>query len=210
MSSKTVWNFWAKYYKRLWVQKISLKPTRLAVIKIIKQCFKYIENDNNTLLDVGCGVGELLNDIQLEHEQKLELMGFDYSEAMIEIAKENSTDVTYKVLDVYEIDKEYIDIDIITCTHSFPYYNNQRYILEKFYNVLKVDGDVILAFASQNTLYDKFAMWFVKWTTGTAKYTSIIEMKSMCDNIFETVDVVSIKTRWYMPSIAVFHLKKKR
>ena len=56
-----IWNFWAKRYERLWVQKYSLKPTRDYVANTIS---KYIKSEGITkILDLGCGPGELIRDL---------------------------------------------------------------------------------------------------------------------------------------------------
>jgi methyltransferase type 12 len=46
---KSIWDFWANYYNKLWVQKYSLKPSRDKVIDIIKKT----KIKNGDLLDMG-------------------------------------------------------------------------------------------------------------------------------------------------------------
>lgn len=37
MSSQKIWDFWAKRYDRLWVQKYSLYPTRREIISFLNK-----------------------------------------------------------------------------------------------------------------------------------------------------------------------------
>ena len=63
---KSIWDFWANYYNKLWVQKYSLKPSRDKVISIIKKT----GIDRGSLLDMGCGTGQLLEQINKEFGNK--------------------------------------------------------------------------------------------------------------------------------------------
>jgi methyltransferase type 12 len=64
---KSIWDFWANYYNKLWVQKYSLKPSRDKVIDIIKKT----KIKNGDLLDMGCGTGQLLEDIYIKSSVKI-------------------------------------------------------------------------------------------------------------------------------------------
>ena len=55
MSNQKIWNFWAPRYKELWVQKVSLKPTRVKVLEVMSKL--YPSKELNCYMDVGCGVG---------------------------------------------------------------------------------------------------------------------------------------------------------
>ncbi len=198
-----IWDFWAKHYDRLWVQKYSLGPTREKVKEII---LGFNIEDEMNLLDIGCGTGELLYD--LRNVKGLSRYGMDFSKKMIEESKKKNKNVTHYIMDVEKVDEIKDKFDIVTCTHSLPYYASQKSIIKKIHTILKKDGRAILAFASGNTLLDKLIMLFVKLTTGPASYPSDRQFKKLIDGLFEIELREEIKLKPYMPTIAVYSLKK--
>ncbi|PAB60252.1 class I SAM-dependent methyltransferase [Anaeromicrobium sediminis] len=203
MSLKFMWDFWAKYYDKLWVQKYSLTPTRNKIIDNLKI------DENFNILDAGCGIGELLRDIKDKFNFiNLNLYGIDYSPYMIKRAKHMDSTINYENMDVSHVDKHYSNMDYILCSHSFPYYKNKREILKKFHRVLKEDGTLLLAQASENSFYDKLALFFVKFTTGKAQYLSINNIRLLSKDLFELEKVEIIKEKSFMPSIVLFVLRK--
>ncbi len=198
-----IWDFWAKHYDRLWVQKYSLGPTREKVKEII---LGFNIEDEMNLLDIGCGTGELLFD--LRNVKGLSRYGMDFSKKMIEESKKKNKNVTHYIMDVEKVDEIKDKFDIVTCTHSLPYYASQKSIIKKIHTILKKDGRAILAFASGNTLLDKLIMLFVKLTTGPASYPSDRQFKKLIDGLFEIELREEIKLKPYMPTIAVYSLKK--
>jgi ubiquinone/menaquinone biosynthesis C-methylase UbiE len=201
-----IWDFWADKYEKLWVQKYSLGPTRMEIIDFLRTQLK--KDNAYRILDVGCGTGQLLRDIKKEFKgYNLELSGVDFSREMIQCAESRDGSVKYKVMNVKELSilKEFYDI--IICTHSFPYYDDQKQVLKDMRVLLSKDGYVLLAQASQNSFYDALAMFFVKFTIGRAKYPSVNEIKKLAEGSFSCEKLVKIKKRFYMPSIYFFALK---
>jgi len=161
-----------------------------------------------SILDVGCGTGQLLREIEAEFaEYDLELTGIDFSKSMVNRATSMGGNIRYPQLDVSDIDSLGKGFDIIICTHSFPYYERQDYAIRQFKDRLKLGGHLLLAQASQNNLYDHAAMLFVKMTTGKAKYLSVENVLSMTEKFFQCERVLRIKDRVFMPSIYCFVLK---
>lgn len=78
-----IWDFWAKYYNRLWVQKYSLTPTRVCVKNIIRN----FGTGEGNFLDMGCGTGQLIKEISEEFSFS-NIVGIDLSKEMINRAKE--------------------------------------------------------------------------------------------------------------------------
>lgn len=207
MSGKRVWDFWAGKYERLWVQKYSLSPTRRDIIKEIKMIIKPGRAYN--ILDMGCGTGQLIREMQKEFKGlDINYTGVDISSSMIKLAQNSDSNSTYFncSIDDFSIKDNYYDI--IVCSHSFPYYPDRTAAIEKFHNLLSEDGCLFLAQASANSIYDNIAMFFVKFTTGSAKYLSVKKIKALVENKFHLLKVHWIKEKYYMPSICLFVLKK--
>lgn len=206
MAKEKLWSFWAQGYDRLWVQKYSLGPTRREVLQALQGILK--KDQPYKILDVGCGIGELLRDIQRTFPQlQLQLTGIDFSPGMIARAQSLSEGISYQEMDVNNLGVWQERFDIIICTHSFPYYQKQREALKDFQQLLGPQGRLLLAQAFQNNLYDKLALFFVKFTTGQAHYPSVQALEKMAQGLFALEKVILIKEKFYMPSIFLFILK---
>lgn len=205
MSNQKVWNFWAPRYKNLWVQKVSLKPTRAKVIEIIEKTFP--KKVIGAYLDIGCGVGELIDQIESEFITE-NSYGLDYAPGMIEIASKLNLKTQWFCEDIHQFETSY-QMDLILCTHSFPYYKDQKYVLNKMKQMLKGSGKLLVAFASKNSFYDALCLGVVKLTTGRASYPSVTQFIELASEDFHHLSTTRIKEKWYMPSIYLFEMEPK-
>lgn len=204
MYNNGIWDFWADKYEKLWVQKYSLFPTRRRIVNRLK---KIINNSDRkyTILDSGCGTGQLLRDIQGEFTgYNIELTGIDFSPGMIAEAKRKSENIGYMISNIEEFTGNEKSYDIIVCSHSFPYYKNKEGVIHKFSEMLSESGCLIMAQASQNNLYDSIVMPFVKLTTSKAWYPTVKNLVKMLEQYFDDIEIEKIKERFYMPSIYMF------
>lgn len=206
MSSRKIWDYWAKYYDRLWVQKYSLGPTRKAVRDLLS---KYADGHEMKLLDVGCGPGELLEEIKKQKgEQFLYLAGIDYAPKMLDLARKKLPESDFFLRDIEALTSIGQTFDIIVCTHSLPYYKDQQVAISDMASMLKDNGILIIGCGSVNTFYDKLVFSLVKLTTGLAKYPSADRLKEMTQKEFEMLEMVYIREKWYMPSIITVAFRK--
>lgn len=200
---KNIWDFWANKYEKLWVQKYSLGPTRREILNGIKD----IKLQNNiAILDMGCGTGQLLRDLS-KYKNIALLHGVDYSQEMISVAKSKGGEIEYFNKSIFDFNEE-DNYDVITCSHSFPYYEDKKKAVDIFHKALKKEGRLFLAQASENSFYDKLCMAVVKFTTTKAKYLSKEEVLEIIKYKFKVEEIVLIKEKWYMPSIILFRLEK--
>lgn len=196
-----IWDFWAKRYSKLWVQRYSLRPTR-----------EYITNDigvNNSckVLDIGCGPGELIHQLKSSNPN-MEITGLDFSKAMIQISEEENPHAKHIQMDVENLNELNDSYDIIISTHSLPYWKNLNKIFKEMHKLLNGEGIMYIGFASGNSWYDRLSLFFVKFTTGSANYLSHDEFTGLTDNLFNIIERRTIKERWFMPSISIYKLKK--
>jgi len=205
MSNQKVWNFWAPRYKNLWVQKVSLKPTRTKVLSLIEKSFK--SKTIGSYIDIGCGVGELIGEIESEFVTE-NSYGLDYSSSMIDIASKLKLKTKWFCEDIHEFETEN-KMDLILCTHSFPYYRDQKYVLNKISRMLKSDGILLIAFASKNSFYDALCMSMLKLTTGKATYPSVNKFIELASDDLNHLSTTRVKEKWYMPSIYIFEMEPK-
>ena len=97
-----------------------------------------------SILDVGCGTGELLR-IFSEIVPDAQLHGLDISEKMLEIAeKKLAGRARFMLGDSSTIPLEPASCDVICCNHSFHHYPKPFRVLEEFHRVLKADGVLLI------------------------------------------------------------------
>lgn len=200
----SIWNFWANKYDKLWVQKYSLKPTRSYILKAITELK---EINNMDVLDLGCGPGQLINEMSQKFKS-FQITGIDFSDKMLEISKLKNPAAKHIQMNVSELNQLDARFNVIICTHSLPYYKEPEKVFKELHRLLKDDGRIFMGFASGNNLYDKFILGFVKLTTGPANYPSDIKFKQLVSQYFEIEHLKVIKEKLYMPRIAVYTLKK--
>jgi len=205
MSNQNVWNFWAPRYKDLWVQKVSLEPTRKKVLAHMEKSFE--GKAIGSYIDIGCGIGELIDQIEGAFVTQ-QSFGLDYSSGMIDIASKRPLKTTWHCEDIHAFETPQ-KMDLVLCTHSFPYYKDQKFVLRKLSTMLKSDGKLLIAFASKNSFYDALCMAVVKMTTGRAIYPSVTEFISNASESFNHLTTTRIKEKWYMPSIYLFEMEPK-
>ena len=206
---QAVWDFWANYYNKLWVQKYSLKPSRDKVIDIIKKT----KIKNGDLLDMGCGTGQLLEDIYKEFGKDFDLCGADYSENMIKQAlrnlKINNIEAELIHTDVCDI-KEKIcrKFDVITCTHSLPFYENKEKALSDMADLLKEKGCIIVVCGLENGFKDRFGCGIFKIMTGAPHYPNLKEYRGFAGDKLKFMGACRINKALFIPSIVAVVYKK--
>ncbi len=74
-----------------------------------------LEN-TNSIIDIGCGTGHLLSEIK-KHYPNIKLIGSDFSEQALEVAKKTLSDATFLSFDIYNIPESLLEhYDAVTCT----------------------------------------------------------------------------------------------
>jgi len=101
----------------------------------------------STVLDVGCGTGELLSKFS-ELWPETKLIGLDLSAKMIEVAQaKDYADCESEFIEgsVYDIPLESESVDLITSSISSHFYTDIEQALSEFYRVLKPGGTLAMA-----------------------------------------------------------------
>ena len=200
-----VWEKLAHKYNNLWVQKYSLGPTRREVKSIILP--RLSGNPEAKVLEIGCGTGQLIKEIGEVHKN-VNYLGFDVAENMVDIAKGSNDGprMEFRVCPVEEFSSKE-KYDIIFCTHAFPYFPDKAGVVKKMAELCSDIGEIIIANSSTNTPKDFLINFFLKATTSEAKYLSVKKMKKLFTEAGLTVkEVRVIREKWYMPTIALFHV----
>jgi ubiquinone/menaquinone biosynthesis C-methylase UbiE len=200
-----VWDFWATRYDSLWVQRFSLDPTRRAVINMLPRV------PDCRLLDVGCGTGQLFGDLAVQPEfAGLQYTGIDASPRMIEVANRKHPEGTFILSSTQDYSEPDGRVDVITCTHAFPYFPDKPDVLHKFEKLLRPGGCLLLAQACTNNIYDAVIMAAVKLTTSRAQYLSARRVCSAAAEFFaDPPEVINVNRNPLIPSIQLFKWIKR-
>lgn len=119
----------------------------------IDEILKLIEiKENYNILDVACGTG-ILEKYLLEYDPK-EILGIDFSENMIEIAKIKNNDSRVKYLcdDIFSLNDGKFDLIIIF--NAFPHFDNKKDLLSHLSNYLNEDGKIVICHNFRRTEID--------------------------------------------------------
>ncbi|MFZ7101463.1 MAG: class I SAM-dependent methyltransferase [Peptococcaceae bacterium] len=213
MPSEKIWDFWAGKYDSLWVQKYSLEPTRQLILNEIKCRIKKEGGQKIRLLDIGCGTGQLIQDIQKEFPgRQITCRGLDKAPEMIRQACGKAIpNSVFSVGDAQNLKPLGEQYDLITCCHSFPYYPDKKETLQEFRMVLKPRGVLYLVQAAANTWYDRLILSLVKLTTSPGDYPADEQVIKLAA---EAGMVVCRQKRLagfsFVPSITLSIMKKER
>lgn len=197
MPGKKIWDFWAPRYRRLWAQRYSLGPSRELVLERLAE----VGGQAKTLLDAGCGVGQLLAAIA-EQRPDLALHGFDPSSAMIAAAQTGNPDrgIDFRVgtLD----DEERGPFDLVTMTNALPYVDDFTRAAARLFALVKPGGRLFIVQANTENIYDAAFLIFVKATTSRAHYHSARALGELFKAAgFEIGVTRSVEKPLWVPSI---------
>ena len=122
--------------------------------KIIKfKCIKELNITNRSkILDLCCGTGDTAWLIK-KHYKKVNVIGVDFSEKMLNIARKKCRYVEFYNLDITNLPFEKNEFDTITCTFGLRNVENINKAIENAYKVLKINGEFMhLDFGYKNKI----------------------------------------------------------
>lgn len=139
---KTIKQFdkWSKTYDHgIWKKYFDAGYTKvLRAVKI---------KDGSTILDLGCGTGDLAYKIN-KYSKKSKIIGLDLSEAMLDVAKfkrgKEDKNIIFQKGNSESLPFQDDYFDYIFCLNSFHHYANYKKALQEIHRVLKNDGFFIL------------------------------------------------------------------
>jgi ubiquinone/menaquinone biosynthesis C-methylase UbiE len=123
--------------------------------KDIIPLFKIKKGD--IILDVGCGTGILLPFLKTKTGKSGEITALDYSQKMIDKAKEKHGDNFKYVCTSAEKTKFKKDaFDKVICFSVFPHFPNKLKVLKELFRVLSPEGILIIAHADVRETINSF------------------------------------------------------
>lgn len=198
MSKPNIWDFWAAHYDRLWVQRVSLGPTREHLGAQLAQ------RTPGRLLDMGCGTGQLCAQLT-----GWSYHGVDASSAMIAEARRHHPAAHFTCADLLAFAAPAASFDAVVCAHAFPYVSDKTAALARLAGWLRPGGCLLLAQACTETVYDRLILSVVKLTTTPARYLPVAELCALARPILgEPRAVVRINRHRGVPSLRLLVWEK--
>ena len=96
---------------------------------------------NNIVIDWGCGLGKLLNDIYIIY--KYNCIGFNISEKQINLAKQLYKNINFTVTSGDTTNLKDNSINIIVSQEAITYAPNKYKLFSEFHKILKINGLLI-------------------------------------------------------------------
>jgi len=114
--------------------------------RVIDICEKYIGYDSiNSIIDVGCGHGEMLRMIMEKSKKKIDSYGVDICDALLDKARELGIKVSK--IDINEDNFPYPDgkFDFVLASEIIEHLYNPDFFLKEIYRVLHPGGILVLS-----------------------------------------------------------------
>lgn len=167
-------------YNQSWAGKWSALMYEDVMAKINQQPFV-------SLLDVGCGTGNILTKV-LEQHQDVQACGLDFSPRMVAKATESLAEKAQIVLgDADHLPWLENSFDVLICNSSFHHYPEPLNVLTEMKRVLKPEGRLIIAEPLWSSLTRFFINIYLKTPfnqEGDVRVYSrkeLVNMLSKCD-----------------------------
>ena len=143
------------------------------------QCLNIKEHDN--VIDLCCGTGDLARIIK-KIQPLACVVGIDFSENMLDIAKDKSSDIKYFQGDVTNLPYEDNSFDIAVMGFGLRNIHNAEKAVEEVHRILKPNGQFLhLDFGKKNfcsKIYDILTPFIIRnFTKNTLPYKYLIESK---------------------------------
>jgi len=178
-------NDWSKVYDRSVLQRLVFNA---AHDTFFSEMTPYLK-DAAGILDVGCGTGKLSLKLH-KFNPRMRVHGVDLSDDMIGKARAKVTDnsIEFKVGDVEHLPYEADTFDVITCSHSFHHYPNQKKALSEMHRVLKDGGRVMVVDGCRDKLLGNIIFKIVEIVEKQVYHMYMNEMSEMMKSVgFEDV-----------------------
>ncbi len=137
-----------KYFDKIAIDRIKYRKRRSYYWESITKYIDYFLTDDQSVLEVGCGTGELIGKIKGK-----EKIGIDFSELMIENAKKQFPDVEFYTMEAENLkfDRKF---DVIILSNVIGYLNDVHKVFGELYELSDSNTKIIITY--YNFLWEPF------------------------------------------------------
>jgi demethylmenaquinone methyltransferase/2-methoxy-6-polyprenyl-1,4-benzoquinol methylase len=158
MNKKEIFDFIAPKYSII-NNTISLLTHKMFRMKAVKK----LSGEFNSILDLCCGTGDMI-DIYLKKYPKSNIIGIDFSEQMLNIAKKRFNNVTFINHDVQTIPLNDKSVDLCSISFGLRNVDNMSMVLKEISRVLKPNGMFInIDLGKPNRFWNFFLKPYMKY-----------------------------------------------
>ncbi len=161
--SPTLFDRWSSTYDADGLQTLTYRPIHDAVLARLKG------EEPKVILDLGCGTGQLTRRLIGRFPASL-VVGVDYSAGMLAEAAERLPTATPAGIALLRADAQHLgfrenSVDVIVCTESFHWYEDQPGALAGLAKILRPGGRLVIASIATTS---KFGHDVVRRTTAAS------------------------------------------
>ncbi len=164
-----------KYFNTIAPTRIKQRKAKSYYWNDITNYCDYFIHEDISVLEIGCGTGELLNEIKAKNK-----VGIDFSELMIENAKRQFPNLDVRVMAAEEIQLEQ-KFDLIILSNLIGYLDDIQLVFEKLHSVCHANTKIIVTY--YNFLWEpilKFGEWIgIKTKTPRQNWLSLGEINNL-------------------------------
>ena len=141
--------------------KTYFTPDRLGFYSDVTKRIANLQMHPSSVLDVGSGSGHLLARIK-DLYPNATLLGVDFSEASVTLAKRLQPGITFQPCSIFDLDQLGGTSDLVICTEVLEHLEKADVALSKLARVCATGGTIVITVPNGRT--DTFAGHFNFWT----------------------------------------------
>ncbi len=129
-----------EYFDRIAADRIKYRKRRSYYWESITKYINYFLTDDKSVLEVGCGTGELIGKIKGK-----EKVGIDFSESMIKNARTQFSDVEFISMEAENLkfDKQF---DVIILSNVIGYFDDVQKVFDQLYKLSHAGTKVVITY----------------------------------------------------------------
>jgi len=131
-----------------------LSKKHKGVLEYVNAALNRIDKDMIDFCDAGCGNGIYLGYLKNKHSN-INLCGFDFSEKIVEIAKNNTNIEKIKVGNLESMPFDDESFDLILCTQVIEHLLNDKKGISELYRTLKKGGYLVISTDNKYNIISK-------------------------------------------------------
>ena len=164
-----------EYFNSLAKDRVNIRKRHSYYWNDITYYCNYFSHDNYSVLEIGCGTGELIGSIKGSNKT-----GIDFSPEMIKVASDRYEDVDFRVMEAedLELDRKY---DLVIISNVIGFTNDVQKVFDEIRKVCHERTKVIVTY--YNHFWEpilKFGEWIgIKRKTPNQNWLSQIEIRNL-------------------------------
>jgi ubiquinone/menaquinone biosynthesis C-methylase UbiE len=149
--AKREFDAWSKSYDRTLLQHLFFEPAHDLLLGMIGP-------RDQKVLDIGCGTGRFAARV-LDRFARTRVWGLDLSDGMLEQGRSRCESASGR-LHLVQASSERLpfadnSFDVVTCTHSFHHYPDQKQAIAEMFRVLRPGGRLLLVDGDRDRLWGR-------------------------------------------------------